>query len=181
MSAIVASTDTQRLRFEPITAANWRAAVRLRIHPEQRHFVPSVAATLAEVWLHRDERRCDPFGIRLGHHMLGFLIASFTVEQLETCHLGGFLIDHRFQGRGLGRQALRDFLTLAMSRYPGCTRILLNVHPQNTAATALYRSIGFRRLVGEECEGTEYPVLQYHLKRPDPVVARIPEVCHDTV
>jgi diamine N-acetyltransferase len=52
------------------------------------------------------------------------------------------MIDQRFQGRGLGRQALEAAVEWIV-RERGVDRVRLSVVPSNEPARALYRSAGF--------------------------------------
>jgi len=53
-----------------------------------------------------------------------------------------FMIDHRFQGQGIGRHGLRAAVDW-IARERGVDRVRLSVVPENTPARSLYRSEGF--------------------------------------
>jgi ribosomal protein S18 acetylase RimI-like enzyme len=60
----------------------------------------------------------------------------------EDCWLEDLYVAERARGAGLGRALVQAAIERARER--GCRRIDLDVDPDNAAAQALYRSLGFR-------------------------------------
>ena len=75
--------------------------------------------------------------------VMAYAVMSFAIDE---CHILNITVDPGLQGRGLGRQLLRELL--AMSHMAGAVRALLEVRPSNTPAVHLYRSEGFE-LIGQ--------------------------------
>jgi diamine N-acetyltransferase len=134
-----------KLTVRPVTAANWREAIALEIHPEQRDFTPSVAVSLAKAYIQPDGANYDPFAVYVGKTMVGFYSFIYYPGDLRFCSIGGFLIDRSHQGRGFGRAALQEFITRVQRTYPQCSDLFLTVHPRNAIATHLYTSLGFAK------------------------------------
>ncbi len=143
---------------EPISAANWLAALELSVHPDQHEFVPTVALSLAKAYIRPNGFCYDPFGIYrtrlIGRDLVGFYSLIHLPNEFSFCYLGGFFIDSAFQGQGYGTAALRHLLTAIQCTHPQCTEILLSVHPQNQRAIALYTKHGFTK-TGHWLDGEE--------------------------
>lgn len=72
-----------------------------------------------------------------GHAVLSLMAAG-------ECHILNLCVAPALQGRGLGRALLSHLLDLARER--GVRTALLEVRPSNTAALALYASVGFNEI-----------------------------------
>jgi diamine N-acetyltransferase len=138
----------------PVTAANWREAIALDVHPDQREFTPSVAVSLAKAYIQPDGAAYDPVAVYAGKTMVGFYSFIYYPGNMNHPSIGGFLIDRAHQGKGYGRAALADFLTGVGRRYPECSDVFLTVNPQNGVAVRLYTSFGFVK-TGEVTVGEE--------------------------
>lgn len=57
--------------------------------------------------------------------------------------LDRFLIDHHFQGKGLGKQMLTALIEHLKQIYD-CERIYLSLYEDNTVALTLYQKFGFK-------------------------------------
>lgn len=132
-----------KITIRPVTAANWRAAIALDIHPEQREFTPSVAISLAKAYIQPDGAAYDPYAVYVGKTMVGFYSFSYYPGKMQWCALAGFLIDKAHQGKGYGRAALNDFIAWVPRKHPECTDLFLTVNPHNQMAERLYASVGF--------------------------------------
>lgn len=63
----------------------------------------------------------------------------YEMKSPEHAYISGLVIDPRFQGRGLGKEAM----TMAMKELSHCERVDLVTHPENARAIKLYESLGF--------------------------------------
>ena len=97
------------------------------------------------------------FSIFDGQEFVG-LIQKIRLED-RNLHIGRFLINPQKQGQGLGRQALRKFLSLAFEN-EDIDNISLNVLEANQAAQHLYQKEGF-----EIVQMVEAPVRKYIMKK----------------
>ncbi len=143
-----------RITTQPVTAANWRAAVALEIYPEQRAFTPSVALSLAKAYIQPEGAVYDPVAVYAGSTMVGFYSWIYYPGEVRYCAIGGFLIDKSQQGKGYGRAALQDFLQAVRRKYTTCSDVFLTVHPRNLVAQRLYLSAGFG-YTGDMIEGEQ--------------------------
>ena len=57
----------------------------------------------------------------------------------ENFYIGGLVVNPRFQGQGIAREAMM----IVLGKFKNVKRIYLVTHPDNTKAIALYKSLGF--------------------------------------
>ncbi|WP_139690214.1 GNAT family N-acetyltransferase [Streptococcus oralis] len=97
------------------------------------------------------------FSIFVGPEFVG-LIQKIRLEE-RNLHIGRFFIKPQKQRQGLGRQALRNFVSLAFEN-EDIETISLNVYEANQAAQNLYQKEGF-----EIVQMVEEPVRKYIMKK----------------
>lgn len=121
----------------PITVQNWESAAALEVEENQRDFVRSNAWSIAESLYHPELK---PFGIYRGGTMVGFLMYG-TAWQDGRVWLFRLMIDRRYQGQGLGKEALER--VIRRMREEGYTEVNIGWDPENEIAERLYLSFGF--------------------------------------
>ncbi|WP_261066516.1 GNAT family N-acetyltransferase [Streptococcus mitis] len=97
------------------------------------------------------------FSIFEGQEFVG-LIQKIRLED-SNLHIGRFFINPQKQGQGLGRQALRKFVSLVFEN-GDIDSISLNVFEANQRAQNLYQKEGF-----EIVQIVEEPVRKYIMKK----------------
>lgn len=85
------------------------------------------------------------FLIRENGNGVGY-VYLYCYAKTKKYNVGRLLIDERYQGRGIGRQALAWALAYLYAR--NAPWVLLSVHPENVTARKLYETVGFTY-----CEG----------------------------
>ena len=95
------------------------------------------------------------FSIFDGQEFVG-LIQKIRLED-RNLHIGRFFINPQKQGRGLGSQALRKFVSLAFEN-GDIDSVSLNVYEANQRAQKLYQKEGF-----EIVQMVEVPVRKYRM------------------
>ena len=138
-----------RIDVVPVTAENWRACAALRPAPGQEDFVSPVTYSLClcaygDVW--------TPWAVTRGGSVVAFAMTG--ADDDGSRWIGGLLVDAAVQRAGIARAAvalLRDRLATG----PGCPNVALSYTPDNTAARALYASLGFRETGETEDDGAE--------------------------
>jgi diamine N-acetyltransferase len=144
----------QILAVVELTADNVEDVLAVAPSSEQLRHVNPVAWYVArsayqQVW--------HPVGLATADgEVVGF--AEWAYDDSDgTYNLGGIVIDHRQQGRGLGRSALDALVAHLRGRQlPG--DIALTVHADNERARGLYERYGFTE-TGEVIEGERVMVL----------------------
>jgi diamine N-acetyltransferase len=136
------------IELREVTPANWRAALRLAVSPDQQRFVaeyaPIVAVALAKAYLRLDGAMWVPYAIYSGATMVGFVALTYQPGAADQYWIRHFFIDQRYQGRGYGKVALRRLIELVRQEHPPCQLLQLTVHPENERAQRLYTAAGFR-------------------------------------
>jgi diamine N-acetyltransferase len=136
------------VELREVTPANWQEALRLAVYTEQQRFIaeytPIVAVALAKAYLRLGGATWTPYAIYAGATMVGFVALAYASDTPDQYWIFHFFIDHRYQGRGYGRAALRRFIELVTLEHPTCELLQLVVHPENHRAQLLYTAAGFR-------------------------------------
>ncbi|GIF04454.1 GNAT family N-acetyltransferase [Actinoplanes siamensis] len=125
------------IRLEPVTAGNWRDCAALTVHEEQRRFVADVTYYLCmchygDTW--------QPLAAVRGDEVVGFAI--WAVDDDGSRWIGGLVVDAKHQRQGIGRELVRQLRERLVAE-PGTPNVALSYQPGNTAARALYLSMGF--------------------------------------
>lgn len=82
-----------------------------------------------------------PKAIYDGDVLIGFFMYRRTEQETETATICRFMIDHKFQGRGLGREAFSCILKGL--KVQGVQKVVLMIDNANEIAKKLYTSFGF--------------------------------------
>ncbi|HEY7351049.1 MAG TPA: GNAT family N-acetyltransferase [Ktedonobacterales bacterium] len=155
-----------QLTIQAVTRANWRAALQLRVLPEQQRFVadysPIAALVLAKAYVGAMGLQWLPHVFYRAEEMIGFAALARQAEDSSLYWVLHFFIDARYQGQGYGKAALELLLQEVEQQHSGCQVIQLTVHPENVAAQRLYTQAGFLP-VGETLE--DEPVYRLRLPR----------------
>jgi RimJ/RimL family protein N-acetyltransferase len=135
------------LRVAPVDASLHDALLQLRVRPPQQAFVGRIADLLADA---NSRPSCEPMAILSEHAPIGFYCIETRVRTIAgrdfdapALGLRGFFIDTGWQGRGLGRRALRALFADLATRHPEARLLALTVNRSNEAALALYLGAGF--------------------------------------
>ena len=109
--------------------------------PEQSDFVAPNVVGIAETHIYPD---AEPRAVYAGDDPVGFVLFHPVDKDkpAEGHCIVRLMIDHRFQGRGLGRQALEAAVDWIVREHRA-DRVRLSVVPSNEKARGLYRSAGF--------------------------------------
>ncbi len=136
------------LSIREVTQENWRAALRLAVHPEQQRFiadhVPIAAIALAKAYIRPAGLVWVPYAFYRDTEMIGFTELAYEPDSKDNYWIFHFFIDHHYQGQGYGKKGLELFLQYIKDHYPECQALQLTVHPENHRAQHLYTGAGFR-------------------------------------
>ncbi|ENK1243192.1 GNAT family N-acetyltransferase [Clostridium sp. LCP25S3_F8] len=132
------------LFFEDITTNNFYDCILLSTNNNGSHyifeeFVDSVAFSVA---ISKVESKLIPKIIFSEKDMVGFALYGYCQTE-KHYKIWTILIDHKFQGKGLGKAALKKIIE-ELKDNKDCNEIYLNFHPKNIRAKNLYESLGFK-------------------------------------
>lgn len=137
--------------FRDITKDTFFGFCQLSVSEKQKNFVDSVAESMAEAnftesaWFQ---------GIYADETTVGFLMLDDQPD-IPKYYIWRFMIDHRFQGMGLGRQAL-DLLIKYVRTRPNASELLTSVMLMEGGPLEFYQKAGFE-LTGESIDRTGCP------------------------
>ena len=125
--------------LKPVTRENLEEVLALRVGEEQEKYVISNAESLSRAYVYSET--AYPFAIYDDNIIVGFIMMGYyEVKGYYT--LWEFMIDHKYQNKGYGRQALKLGLDFVREKF-GPADIYTGVTPGNTVAKKLYESVGF--------------------------------------
>ena len=125
--------------IKPVTRENLEEVLALRVGEEQEKYVISNAESLSRAYVYSET--AYPFAIYDDNIIVGFIMMGYyEVKGYYT--LWEFMIDHKYQNKGYGRQALKLGLEFVRDKF-GQVDIYTGVTPGNTVAKKLYESVGF--------------------------------------
>lgn len=155
-----AAKPVRKIELREITRENVRAVLELDRAYSQRGFVSSVAQSYgdAHVTYRADGSKVIAWmrGIYAGDQPAGFMMAVDPPPGQDHVYLWRFLVDRRFQRRGVGRLAIREFARVWAAQ--GITRITLGcVADVPGNPEPFYRRLGFER-TGPPDEWGETPM-----------------------
>ncbi len=139
------------IMLRDVTRDNFQACVRLKLAPEQEHFVASNAYSLAEskfmptyipqAIYHRSDDGTET--------MVGFVMYGFYPDgepPLGQRHwIFRLMVDREHQGRGYGREAMQQVLA-RLEADPTLPSVLIGYETDNVIAGKLYADLGFREI-----------------------------------
>ena len=133
--------------LRPITGANLRAILRLKVAPEQEKFVAPNPISLAQAHF---EKYAWYRAIYAGETPVGFMMLYDNPVKPEY-FLWRLMVDTRYQGLGFGQQAIQHLIAYVKTR-PGASELLVS-HGQGEGSPApFYARLGFQ-YTGAEDDG----------------------------
>ncbi len=136
------------LTIREVNRQNWRAALKLTVHPEQQRFVsdhtPIAAIVLAKAYVRPGGLTWLPYLICADEQPVGLVVLAYAPGSDDRYWLYHFFIDRAQQGKGHSKPALQAFIALVRAQHPACRQISLTVHPDNDHAQRLYTGMGFQ-------------------------------------
>jgi diamine N-acetyltransferase len=127
------------ISIQEITAHNWIEAVKLKVKKEQEGFVASNAISIAQS---KFQTFLECYGVYENDQMVGFAAAGKNPEDGEIW-IARYMIGEQYQGKGLGKKGSQKLINFLQDKH-GCSKIFLDVGPENKIAINLYKSIGFK-------------------------------------
>ena len=129
------------ITLQKVDESNFIPCFSLELNDWQEEFVSHPIRSLAQAYVYYEQ--CTPFAVFSGGEVVGYVMVIYDYDE-ETYNIWHLMIDRRYQGKGLGRAAMELALEYIRTKPFGPSdRVLLTVSPRNTAACALYRTLGF--------------------------------------
>ena len=141
------------IRFEEITNKNIWKVCALEPFENQKEFVAENIQSLAEAYATRNEGNNSlPLAVYNDEILIGFvMIGKGTVGNeeesdliKENYSLWRLMIDHKYQGQGLGKQTMDAVMSLIRTfPFGEAQKVWLSYEPENTRARDIYLKYGF--------------------------------------
>lgn len=129
------------ITLQKVDESNFIPYFDLELNDWQKEFVSHPIRSLAQAYVYY--KQCTPFAVLSGGEVVGYIMVIYDYDE-ETYNIWHLMIDRRRQGKGFGRAAMELALEYIRTKPFGASnRVLLTVSPENSAACALYRSLGF--------------------------------------
>ena len=131
------------IELRPLDETNTDDCIRLKVSEDQAKYIDTNENSIAAAKEHADVAR--PFVIYKDGVAVGFTMFAFETDYEDPDDrywLWRFMIDEKYQGCGLGREALLHIITYFKEN--GATNIRLSTKESNVNAIHLYESFGFK-------------------------------------
>ncbi|PWB72052.1 MAG: N-acetyltransferase [Anaerolineales bacterium] len=145
-----------KITLQPVTAANWRELIKLKVRDDQAHFVASNVHSIAESQFGFEDEghwNISPFGIYADNEAVGFLMYATNLGHSRIqVFIQRLMVDEKFQGKGYGRQAMQVMLGTIRGE-ERIRNVAISYEPDNRSAKSLYASLGFKEtgeMAGDE-------------------------------
>lgn len=134
-----------QIHLRPITQANLRACLDLRVHDAQIPFIASTATSLAEAYVNPNLVPLAVYDVAArGYEQPQLPMIGFTMYELEAGvgFIMRLLIDRAYQNQGYGRATMIEVIR-RLKLYPQVEMIATSYRRGNDAAAQLYQTLGF--------------------------------------
>lgn len=146
------------IRFEKVTPQNFEAVINLRLRDDQVGFLENNLYSLAESYVFP---YMEPRAIYDDENLIGFMLYYFQPngvvremgpgEGVHEIHADGkdyvyfkrLMLDESWQGRGLGRAAMKAAADFFKIEYPSIAFVELMHYMDNDTGASLYESLGY--------------------------------------
>ena len=125
--------------LKEITRENLDEVLALSVAEHQKSFVSTTADSLAQAYVYQNT--AFPFAIYSDDGAVGFIMLGYY-EARNQYTLWKFLIDKEHQGKGYGKEALKQGITYLKEKFDA-KQIYTGVSIGNETAKGLYKSLGF--------------------------------------
>ncbi len=125
-----------------ISTLNKEEILALRIADYQQNFIETTIQCLNEA---ENDQRFIPVGLYKENVAVGFAMYGVFQHEDETerVWLDRYLIDERYQHKGLGKYFLQQLIHFLTRKYH-CQKLYLSVYDDNKVAIQLYKKIRIR-------------------------------------
>ncbi len=135
------TSNAPTLILRRMTPGDQASAGALTVAKEQMPFVEPMPLALKTMALRRDSFVMESNAEIVGFFQIDTQAPAYIAQpMLELCQV---VVDHKHQGRGLGRQFIRLLPALLKQQYPNAPGIVLTVNCRNKMAHHVYAASGF--------------------------------------
>jgi len=125
----------ENVKLVELNSENWYECCQLEIMEDQSDFIEPNAISIIQ-------SKFEAYVIYCEKNMVGFLMYNSVHEELDGYWIYRIMIDKRWQGKGIGKEATKLMIS-KISSIPNAKKIVVGYHPENIGAHSLYASLGF--------------------------------------
>ncbi|WP_161878032.1 GNAT family N-acetyltransferase [Alkalibacterium sp. MB6] len=134
--------------IKEIDKSNESEVRKVRLKPDQETFIESVDECLKEA---SEYPEWQPVAIYSDDKVVGFAMYGSFGPNKDTW-IDRIIIDKQYQGRGIGKAAMRQLIDRVSKTYD-VTVIYLSLVEENEAAAHLYHQLGFEYMNEKDSNG----------------------------
>lgn len=139
------------LKFKEVTPDNWRRINSLEVRDEQKEFVASNVAILAKAFAY-NMYNSRGYVLYSEDNPIGLIMQrDFFYNEDIICILDQFMIDKNYQGKGFGKTAMKQWISMIKSKNK-YNLIMLCYKQGDIIAEKMYQGLGFIRKPEEDDE-----------------------------
>ncbi|MEG0133234.1 MAG: GNAT family N-acetyltransferase [Clostridium sp.] len=128
------------IEIKRVTEENLSAILELHVSENQKSYIETTEECLKEAL---EESCYQPVGLYKDGDLVGFAMYGIFKSENHRVWLDRYLIDEKYQGKGLGSEILEALINHLAKEY-NCNEIYLSVYDDNECALHLYGKFGFR-------------------------------------
>jgi diamine N-acetyltransferase len=137
-----------KISFKDIDYSNENIVRKIKLKPGQENFIETVDDCLKEADTYHE---WHPVAIYDADEIIGFAMYGCFGPNKDTW-IDRIMIDEKYQGKGLGKIAMRKLMDIVMKEY-GVDVLYLSIIKENIAAYHLYKSLGFEYMNEKDPNG----------------------------
>lgn len=129
----------RHVEIKELNESNWYDCCLLKLSAEQELYMEPNAVSIAQS---KFESTLKCYAIYYDETIVGFMMFNSVKEELDGYWIYRMMIDHEYQGKGIGKSAM-GLLLEDMKALPDAAKLVVGYHPENIAAHKLYEQLGF--------------------------------------
>lgn len=129
----------EKITIKEINEENWYECCELKISETQQKYLEPNSISILHA---KFEHSLKPYAIYLEEKVVGFLMFTSILEELDGYWIYRLMVDEQYQGMGIAKKATQLMMS-EIENLRNAKKIVVGYHPENIAAYNLYNSLGF--------------------------------------
>lgn len=138
------------ISLKEINVNNWYECTKLSVTEEQAKIFPVAVVYWMAMSKYEYNNELELLAVYYEDLIVG-VVAYGIDPEINTPWITTVMIDQKYQGKGYGREAIKQLIDLIIKRHNN-KRIIIGHRPDNYVAAKLYESLGFHEIEQKEDE-----------------------------
>lgn len=138
------------ISLKEINANNWRECTKLSVSEEQKKIFPVSVVYWMASSKYEYNNELELLAVYYENLIVG-VVAYGIDPDVDTPWITTVMIDQRYQGKGYGREAVKQLIEWIIKRH-NYKKIIIGHRPNNHVAAKLYDSLGFKEIEQKDQE-----------------------------